>query len=84
MNSDAQQTTGDCPGGHQWHDLADKRICAACLLEAPAEPITPEPADDPKRSQQTTSDRLWWVMPGLLGALAGAIGQTVVIWSWTH
>ena len=38
-----------CSGPHQWHDTAGGRMCAACLVTAPADPIRPDTADDPKR-----------------------------------
>lgn len=42
------QTTEPCPEGHQWHDTTTGKVCAACLLEAPADPIKPDADDDPK------------------------------------
>lgn len=42
MTSKPETSPGDCLDGHQWHDIVDGQICAACLATRPAEPITPD------------------------------------------
>ena len=52
-----QTTETECGSwGHQWHDTSTERVCAACLAEAPADPIQPEAPDDPKRQTTKTPD----------------------------